>query len=125
MNKLKFLIVFAFAVFGGFAVASPVYAANGVFEEACSNSNSVICNQQKNGESKTLGFVKNIISLLLVVIGIISVIVIIVGGIRFTTSNGNADQVKSAKNTILYAIVGLVVAIVAFPIVTFVLERFN
>jgi ABC-type Na+ efflux pump permease subunit len=50
---------------------------------------------------------------------------IVVGGIRYTTSNGNASQVKEAKDTILYAVVGLVVAIMSFSIVNFVLGRFS
>jgi len=125
MNTLKIFILSAFALLGVFAISPPAYAANGVFKQACNGSSSVVCDQQKNGEAKTLGFVRNIIELLLTVIGIISVIVIIVGGIRFTTSNGNAEQIKSAKNTILYAIIGLVVAVLAFPIATFVLNQFK
>jgi len=114
-----------FALLGVLAVSTPAYAANGVFKEACSGSSSVVCNQQKNGEAKTLTFVKQIIGLLMVAIGIISVIVIIVGGIRFTTSNGDSAKIKSAKDTILYAVVGLIVAVLAFPIATFVLDRFQ
>ena len=53
-------------------------------------------------------------------IGIISVVMIIIGGIRYATSGGNAEKVKSAKNTILYAVVGLAVALLALAIVTFV-----
>ena len=125
MNALKVLILSTFALLGVFALAPSAYAANGVFKQACNGSSSVVCDQQKNGEAKTLAFVRDIIALLLTVIGIISVIVIIVGGIRFATSNGNAEQVKSAKNTILYAIIGLVVAVLAFPITTFVLNQFK
>ena len=50
------------------------------------------------------------------------VIVIIVGGIRYTTSNGDAAGVKSAKNTILYAVVGLIVIIMASAITQFVIQ---
>lgn len=69
------------------------------------------------------GIVSTIINVLLYVIGLISVIMIIIGGIRYATSNGDANQVTSAKNTILYAIVGLVVAIFAWAIVNFVVEQ--
>lgn len=69
------------------------------------------------------GIVGTIINVLLYVIGLISVIMIIIGGIRYATSNGDANQVTSAKNTILYAIVGLVVAIFAWAIVNFVVEQ--
>lgn len=49
--------------------------------------------------------------------GMLSVIFIIVGGLRYTLSQGSADETKRAKNTILYAVVGLVVSIFAFGIV--------
>jgi hypothetical protein len=55
--------------------------------------------------------------------GIIAVIVIVVGGIRYTTSNGDPANVKNAKNTILYAVVGLVVIIMAAGITQFVTRQ--
>jgi len=58
---------------------------------------------------------------LLFIIGALSVIMIIIGGLRYVTSGGNPTSVTAAKNTILYAIVGLVVAFLAFAAITFVL----
>lgn len=69
------------------------------------------------------GILKNIINLLLFVIGIISVIMIIIGGFRYATSAGDAGQTKSARDTIIYAVVGLVIAVMSFAIVNFVLAR--
>lgn len=57
------------------------------------------------------------------VAGIVAVIVIIIGGIRYTTSGGDSGGVQSAKNTILYAVVGLVVIIMASAITTFVINN--
>jgi len=54
----------------------------------------------------------------------ISVIMIIVGGIKYITSQGNQQQLESAKNTILYAVIGLVVAIAARAIVQLVVDNF-
>ena len=54
----------------------------------------------------------------------ISVIMIIVGGIRYITSQGNQQQLQSAKNTVLYAVVGLVLAIAARAIVMLVVDSF-
>ncbi len=62
-----------------------------------------------------------IINILLFVIGAISVIMLIVGGIRYTTSAGDSKGVEGAKNTIMYAIIGLVVAFLAFAVVNWVL----
>lgn len=58
------------------------------------------------------------------VVGIIAVVMIIVGGIKYITSGGDSGNVTSAKNTILYAIIGLVVVALAQIIVRFVLARF-
>lgn len=55
--------------------------------------------------------------------GIVAVIVIIIGGIRYATSNGDSSGVQSAKNTILYAVIGLIVIIMAAAITTFVLNN--
>jgi hypothetical protein len=60
---------------------------------------------------------------LLVAAGIISVIMIIVGGIKYSTSSGDQAKIKSAKDTVLYAVVGLVVAIASFMIVTYVVAN--
>ena len=56
-------------------------------------------------------------------VGIIGVIMIIVGGFRYITSGGNDQNVASAKNTILYAIIGLVIVALAQLIVKYVLNR--
>jgi hypothetical protein len=64
--------------------------------------------------------VNNVINIMLFIIGILCVIMIIYGGIRYVISRGETEQVKNAKNTILYAIVGLIVAIVAYALVNWV-----
>lgn len=69
------------------------------------------------------GIVQKVIKVLLFIIGAASVVMIIVGGVRYVTSAGNPEAVKGAKNTIVYAIVGLVVAILAYAIVTFVINN--
>ena len=67
--------------------------------------------------------VKNIVNILLYVVGVVSVIMIIIGAIRFTTSTGDPQRTAGARNTILYALIGLVVAAAAFTIVNWVLPR--
>ena len=66
---------------------------------------------------------KNVVNILLFIIGAVSVIMLIYGGIRYTTSGGNANSVTAAKNTIMYSIIGLVVAILAFAVVQFVVTQ--
>lgn len=71
------------------------------------------------------GIFRTITNVLLFVLGAISVIMIIIGGLRYVISGGNSTAVTAAKNTILYAIVGVVVALLAYAIINFVLNSFS
>ena len=62
------------------------------------------------------------INLMLFIVGILSIIMLIFGGIRYVISGGDSGRVKDAKNTIMYAIVGLIVAILGYAIVTWVIS---
>ena len=84
----------------------------------------------KSGDSATClftssscdnGIFTTITDAALYVIGAVSVLMLIYGGIRYTISGGNEKDVTAAKNTILYAIIGIIVALLAFAIVNFVL----
>jgi uncharacterized membrane protein YoaK (UPF0700 family) len=87
-------------------------------------SDSDSCKNTTNNADKIAGhLVKKIINLLSAVVGILAVIMIIVAGFRYITSGGRDEAVKGAKNTILYAIVGLVVVALAQIIVHFVLAK--
>lgn len=70
------------------------------------------------------GVFRTITNVLLFIIGAIAVIMLIIGGIRYVTSSGDSAAVTSAKNTILYAVVGIVVAILAYAVVNFVITSF-
>lgn len=67
------------------------------------------------------GVVTTVINTLLFVVGFLSVVMLIIGGIRYVISGGNSTAVTAAKNTILYAIVGLIIALFAYAIVNFVI----
>lgn len=69
------------------------------------------------------GLIKTIINIVSIVVGVVAVIMIIFGGLKYITSGGDSSNVSSAKNTIIYAIVGLVIVALAQFIVRFVLER--
>jgi ABC-type Fe3+ transport system permease subunit len=71
-----------------------------------------------SGVSTVISAVVNILSY---IVGIVSVVMIIVGGIKFTTSGGDSNAVSSAKNTVLYAFIGLIIAALAQVLVHFVL----
>ncbi len=71
------------------------------------------------------GIFSTITNTLLFLLGAISVIMIIIGGLRYVISGGDSNAVSAAKNTILYAIVGVIVAILAYAIINFVIVSFT
>lgn len=68
------------------------------------------------------GIFSTITEILLFILGAISVIMIIIGGLRYVISGGDSSAITAAKNTILYAIIGLVIAVLAYAVIDFVLE---
>ena len=82
--------------------------------------NSSVCDNKSNSDLKTN--VKNIINVLFWAIGIAAVIVIIYSGILYIISAGNSSTVQKAKTTLTYAVVGLIVAILSYAIVSFVVN---
>jgi hypothetical protein len=71
------------------------------------------------------GMFQTITNVLLFIIGAVAVIMLIIGGIRYTVSAGDSNAITSAKNTILYAIVGIIVAILAYAVVNWVIGSFT
>lgn len=67
------------------------------------------------------GIFNTVANILLFIVGALSVLMLIIGGIRYVVSGGNQTAVTAAKNTILYAIVGLVIALLAYAVINFVL----
>jgi hypothetical protein len=67
--------------------------------------------------------IRQIINILSVIVGIVAVIMIIIGGFRYITSGGAAEKITGAKNTILYALIGLIIVALAQIIVRFVLSK--
>ena len=68
------------------------------------------------------GVFRQVTNTILYIVGIIAVIMLIIGGIRYVISGGDSKKVTDAKNTVLYAIIGLVIAFLAFAIVNFVIS---
>ncbi len=68
------------------------------------------------------GVFKQITNTVLYIVGIVAVIMLIIGGIRYVISGGDSKKVTDAKNTVLYAIIGLVIAFLAYAIVNFVIS---
>ncbi len=75
------------------------------------------------GATNVSNIIKTVINFFSFIVGVVAVIMIIVGGFRYITSGGDSGNVSSAKNTIIYAIIGLVVVALAQIIVQFVLNK--
>lgn len=84
---------------------------------ACGNGAASACN--KIGYKAVFA---NITNTLIFLVGAIAVVMIIVGGLRYVTSNGDSKRTQAAKETIQYAVVGVVVAILSYAIVNFVVK---
>lgn len=89
------------------------------------NSSCKDLTDENSGLTKFNRLIKKVINLLSVIVGVVAVIMIIIGGLRYITSGGSDTSVTSAKNTILYAVIGLVIVALAQIIVRFVLGQIN
>ena len=67
------------------------------------------------------GIFRQITDTILYIVGIIAVIMLIWGGLRYVLSGGDSKKVTDAKNTILYAIIGLIISFLAYAIVHFII----
>lgn len=83
------------------------------------------CDDTTGAQSGIQNVVTTVVNILSLVVGAVAVIMIIIGGLRYIISGGDSGSVQSAKNTILYALVGLVVVIFARAIVIFIVNRLS
>lgn len=132
MKKLKTLLthlpIAALIVFGAVTATlgmSTYQAANAQDLSVGGGATSAKGGDQPDDLFGSTGVFKTITNVMLFLIGAISVIMLIIGGIRYVVSGGEQAAITSAKNTILYAIVGIIVAILAFAIVNFVTNQFS
>ncbi len=127
MKKLKYLLCMAFAIIGLSATPISVsYAAEKVnIDTAKQVTEKGACEQQNRtpgcGDGGALGNIfATIANIILFLVGAVAVIMLIIGGFRYVTSNGDANAISGAKNTILYAIIGIVVAFMSYAAVNFI-----
>ncbi len=121
MNKVSKIKagISSMAVLASSSIASSVYASGDTSPQgrAQSGLNSI----NDNAETDIMVLIKRILLAIFTIVGIIAVVMIILGGVNYATSQGDPQKVKKGKDTILYGIIGLVVVILAFAIVNFVL----
>lgn len=128
MKKLVFSAIAAALMvlgLGGIATLSPAYAkvicSNGTPAEDYKQCPEWRDDQGISTQETLMDSLTTIINVVVGVVGFIAVAMIVMGGISFATSQGDTSKVAKARNTVLYGVVGLVVALLAFAIVNFVL----
>lgn len=132
MNKIK--VIFSAVIVIAFATFAPVLLSSGIASAQYTPPGSVACGGANgstvgsgadcvNNNAKTLPqVVSSILNILSWVVGAVSIIMVIYGGFRYVTSGGGQDGVKAGKDTLLYAVIGLVIVALSQVIVNFVLK---
>lgn len=123
MKKIKYALLTLGIICGvGSMVLSPAVGAVDLYQcDNPANANLPICKDKDKNITTT---VTDIINIILYVLGALAVIMIIYAGILYVLSGGDANNVTRAKNTLMYAIIGLIVALLAYAIVNFVIKTF-
>lgn len=119
MKKNVFKLVLAilisgFVMLSGFSTVSALTLQEGAEAARCDG-----CPRDLFGNK---GVFREVTNTILYIVGIIAVIMLIIGGIKYVISGGDSKKVTDAKNTVLYAIIGLVISFLAFAIVNFVIS---
>ena len=105
-------------VFIGISVAGALDTSAITLREGAEAARCDECPENLFGDA---GVFKQITNVVLYIVGVVAVIMLIIGGIKYVVSGGDAKKVTDAKNTVLYAIIGLIIAFLAFAIVNFVI----
>lgn len=111
------------------AVAAPASALSPIQKSLCSGTNLKLgtsatgCGTSASSTDKVNALLQDIVNIFSAIVGVIAVIMIIVGGLRYITSGGDSSKVGTAKNTLIYAIIGLIIVALAQIIVHFVISK--
>jgi hypothetical protein len=126
------VLMFGFGAFS-MAVAAPALSGTALAGANCDVGTDPLGNgancSKPDGAKENLfgtgGVFQLVANTLIFLVGALAVLFLIIGGLRYVVSNGDPKSVEGAKNTITYAIIGIVVAILAFAAVQFVIQSLN
>ncbi len=134
MKKILIILALLVGMLGpAFALAGSAGAVN-VFQ-ACSGNdganngagagNSQVCQEQKSGGNSNpiINALKVALEIISIIVGFAAVVMIVLGGIKMTMSGGDPSNVKSGRDTVIYSLIGVVIALFAQIIVVFVLDK--
>jgi hypothetical protein len=132
-RRILTVLTLTLCTIAGFGIRATVSAQSNVQQEInnglCAGSNLDLSSNpsgdctSSDSTAKFNNLIHSIINVLSAVVGVVAVVMIIVGGLRYITSGGNDTSVSGAKNTILYAVIGLIIVALAQIIVRFVLTK--
>jgi hypothetical protein len=133
MSRLRAIIIGALLLLGSLcAISVPSVYAVDVITQVCDGQNGIeqsqVCTDNlTNSDSNPLfgesGILTKAINIISIIVAIVAVIIIIIAGLKFITSQGNAQSINTARNQIIYAIIGIIVAALAQGLVALVLRR--
>lgn len=107
-------------------IAPPAFAANDVCSRKGEVPDAVYeaagCNKNTNKLPSTI---QNILNAIIVISGLVAVVFVIIGGIQYMSSTGDPGKIKKAKDTILYALIGLIICVLSFAIVNWTIDTIN
>jgi Type IV secretion system pilin len=129
IRKLTTLHILTLVLFCFAFLPQPAFAAvcNSGSVKSFKDSANMCLNGTPTEETDNTGplmkVIQDVISTLLFAAGVAAVVVLVLGGFRFVTSEGDANKASQAKRTIFYAVIGLVVAASAYTVVAFVTNQ--
>ena len=122
MKKILITFGLIIAIIGSFITAAGIYE-NKAYADSAADLIKQGADSTGQQDSRSAGDIaKDVVNIMFFIVGVMAVIMIIWGGIRYVLSAGNSTTLTSAKNTIMYAVIGLIVAILAYTIVNFVIN---
>ncbi|MEK7561345.1 MAG: pilin [Patescibacteria group bacterium] len=128
-GKFKALIASLLVVTGLLVpLVAPTVVLADIQSKLCGSAQDLSVNSTKDctttgaSEDRFQEILANIINIFSLIVGVVAVIMIIFGGFKYITSAGNQESVKTAKQTLIYALIGLIIVALAQIIVKFVLN---
>ena len=130
MKKLASILCLGLILLGGLFVVTPKVAYADAFNAGCEGLTDeqkklANCEDDDDAEKKKNEFgnvIQQIVSIIIGISGSIALVFVIIGGVNYMTANGDTTKIKNAKDTIMYALIGLVVCALAFAIVNWVIS---
>ena len=120
MKKKIAIFAALVAIVGALFVAPVASAASDPCDLYQGEDKELICGKKGSGDAYST--IRNVLNTVYLYVGIIATIVIIIGGVFYMTSQGDPSKLAKAKNTIIYAAIGLIVTLSAFAITNFVVN---